>query len=221
MPRRPRHATAGLVFHVMNRAARRLPLFEGAEDYAAFLRVVREAQDRTPLRLLCYVLMPNHWHLVVWPSHDDDLPRFMGWLTGTHSRRWHLHRRCVGSGTIYQGRYKAIAVKDDHHFLVVCRYVERNPVKARLVASAADWPWSSASVLAGPSRPRLDAWPVRRPEHWRDYVDRGESPGEFEPLRRAIRSSAPFGPDGWQEETANRLNWQSGLRPWGRRKGPG
>jgi putative transposase len=200
----------------MNRAARRLPLFESALEYAAFLRVLIEAQARIPLRLLSYVLMPNHWHLVVWPAHDDELPRFMAWLTSTHARRWHLRRQSVGTGTIYQGRYKGIAVKDDHHFLVVCRYVERNPLKAGLAARAADWPWSSASVAAGPLRPRLDRWPVARPQGWTDYVDQPEVPREFERLRHAIRSGSPFGPDAWREETAMRLNWRSGLRPPGR-----
>ena len=200
----------------MNRAARRLPLFESAEDYAMFLRALNDAQDRIPLRLLCYVLMPNHWHLVVWPAHDDELVRFMAWLTSTHSRRWHLRRQSVGSGTIYQGRYKAIAVKDDHHYLVVCRYVERNPIKAGLVASAADWPWSSASVIAGSIQPRTTEWPVARPEPWGAYVDRDESPGEFERLQTAIRLGTPYGPHGWREDAATRLRWPSGLRSRGR-----
>ena len=86
MPRRPRHATGGLVYHVMNRGARRLPLFETDEDYRLFLIALRDAQARVPLRLLSYVVMPNHWHLVVWPEHDDQLSRFMAWATGTHCR---------------------------------------------------------------------------------------------------------------------------------------
>jgi putative transposase len=181
-----------------------------------FLRALNDAQDRIPLRLLCYVLMPNHWHLVVWPARDDELARFMAWLTSTHSRRWHLRRQSVGSGTNYQGRYKAIAVKDDPHYLVVCRYVERNPIKAGLVASAADWPWSSASVTAGSTQPRTTEWPVARPEPWGEYVDRDESPGEFERLQTAIRSGTPYGPHGWREDAATRLRWPSGLRSRGR-----
>jgi putative transposase len=164
--------------------------------------------------------MPNHWHLVVWPAQDDELSRFMAWLTSTHSRRWHLHRHSVGTGTIYQGRYKAVAVKDDDHLFVVCRYVERNPVKAHLARRAIDWPWSSASGAAGPLRPTLAKWPTTRPEPWSDYVDAGESRDEFESLRAAIRSSAPFGPSGWRDEAVARLNWPVGLRPRGRPPGP-
>ena len=160
MPRRPRHGTAGLVFHVMNRGARRLTLFDGPADYAAFVEVLQEATARFPMRLLCYAVMPNHWHLVLWPRADGDLSAFMEWTTVTHSRRWHFAHNAVGTGTIYQGRYKAIAVKDDGHFLTVCRYVERNPVRARLVARVEDWEWSSASSLSRRSAPHLHAWPV-------------------------------------------------------------
>ena len=219
MPRRPRHATAGLVFHVMNRAVRRITLFARAQDYDAFVDVLREAQDRVPLRLLCFAVMPNHWHLVVWPHQDDQLSRFMARLTGTHARRWNVHRAMSGVGAVYQGRYKAIPVKDDHHLLVVCRYVERNPVKAGLVARAADWPWSSAA-LARIDGPEMSAWPTPRPEQWNEYVDRGEFPGEFEPLREAIRSATPFGPSGWRRDSAATLAWPNGLRPRGRPPGP-
>jgi putative transposase len=200
----------------MNRSARRLPLFEDDEDYATFLHVLVEAHACIPVRILCYTLMPNHWHLVLWPSQDNDLSRFMAWLTGTHVRRWHLRNRSVGTGTIYQGRYKAIPVKDDRHFLVVCRYVERNPVRARLASSAEDWRWSSASAVQCGPRITLDAWPVARPEPWLEYLNREERPGEFEPLRHAIQTGVPFGPDTWQVETMARLDWRLGLRPRGR-----
>ena len=87
----------------------------------------------------------------------------MAWATATYSRRWHLAHNTVGTGTIYQGRFKAIPVKDDRHFLTVCRYVERNPVRARLVSRVEDWEWSSASSVSRPSGPFLHEWPVPRP----------------------------------------------------------
>jgi putative transposase len=216
MPRRPRTATAGLVFHVMNRAARRLALFEQESDYALFIETLAEAHDRIPLRILSYVVMPNHWHLALWPDEDDQMPRFMAWLTGTHAHRWHLRRCSAGSGTIYQGRYKAIPVKDDYHFLVVCRYVERNPVKAGLVDDVADWPWSSVGTRARPIGPALGEWPVARPDDWVAYVNAPELPGEFRDLREAMRSGVPFGPPDWRDATASRLDWHRGLRPPGR-----
>src|SRR5436189_3540964 len=133
MARNPRIAPGGFVYHVLNRSVARLPLFETDDDYRAFLRVLAEAQTRHPTRLLGYCLMPNHWHLVLWPRADGDLSRFMHWLTMTHTQRWRHHRRLVGLGPLYQGRFKSFPVQTDAHLLVLLRYVERNPLRANLV----------------------------------------------------------------------------------------
>lgn len=129
-------APGGLVYHVLNRANGRLPIFEKNEDYEAFERVLAQAVQRVDIRLLAYCVMPNHWHLVLWPRVDGDLSRFVGWLTLTHTQRWHAHRHTTGSGHLYQGRFKSFPVQTDEHFLAVCRYVERNPLRAGLVSRA-------------------------------------------------------------------------------------
>ncbi len=128
---------------MLNRANARMTIFEKDRDYEAFERVLGEAVDKYGTRLLSYCLMPNHWHLVLWPKEDGELSRFTGWLTLTHTQRWHAHHGTSGSGHVYQGRFKSFPVQDDEHFYTVCRYVERNPLKAKLVASAEDWRWSS------------------------------------------------------------------------------
>src|SRR5262249_37859762 len=73
MPRRLRSATGGYVYHVLNRAVGRATVFGKTRDYAAFEKVLRQAYDWLPMRLLAYCAMPNHWHLVVWPQQDGDL----------------------------------------------------------------------------------------------------------------------------------------------------
>src|SRR5438093_578432 len=92
MGRALRAAAGGLIYHVLNRANGRRPLFESPADYEAFERVLGEAQAVHPVPLLAYCLMPNHWHLVLAPVGDGDLSRFVGWLTLTHTQRWHAHR---------------------------------------------------------------------------------------------------------------------------------
>src|SRR5689334_14021808 len=89
MPRPPRAAEGGLIYHALNRANARAALFETDEDYAAFERVLAQAVARHPMRLLAYCIMPNHFHLLLWPRADGDLSRFMRWLTLTHTQRWH------------------------------------------------------------------------------------------------------------------------------------
>ena len=92
-----------MIFHCLNRSVARLTLFEKEEDYKAFERVLDEAFERTPLRILDYTIMPNHWHFVVWPEADLGVSEFFRWLTVTHSMRWHAHYHTSGTGHLYQG----------------------------------------------------------------------------------------------------------------------
>jgi putative transposase len=80
--------------------------------------------------------MPNHWHLVLWPRKKGELSEFMRWLTVTHTQRWHASHRTSGTGPLYQGRFKSFPIEDDDHLLAVVRYVERNALRAKLVARA-------------------------------------------------------------------------------------
>ena len=221
MPHRPRCGTAGLIFHVLNRAVRRARLFDDGTDYAAFLLVLREAQLRIPLRVLGYCIMPNHFHLVVWPSTDNELSAFMHWLTSTHSKRWHAYHETRGTGSVYQGRFKSFPVQNDPHFLTVCRYVEQNPLRAGLVDRAEDWPWSSLwDRCKNYNRIRLEEWPILRPANWLDSVNRLDAP-EVRRIQRSVLRSRPYGDPAWTERTATELGLKSKLRPIGRPKTSG
>jgi putative transposase len=217
MPRRVRHALGGYVYHVLNRAVGRDALFAKATDYEAFVRVLSEALDWVDIRLLGYCVMPNHWHLVVWPERDGDLSEFMRWLTVTHTQRWHAKHHTQGTGPLYQGRFKAFPVADDDHYLRVLRYVERNPLRAGLVPSASRWRWSSLgrATLALPGPP-LETGPVAKPEHWQEWVDQPETEAELTALRRSVARGMPFGAEVWQRQTAKRLGLEASLRPVGR-----
>jgi putative transposase len=87
MPRRARFSTGGYVFHVLNRSVGRRTIFQTDGDYHAFVRVLDEARRQIAMRLLCYSVLPNHWHLVLWPRPDGDLSDYMDWLTVTHTQR--------------------------------------------------------------------------------------------------------------------------------------
>jgi putative transposase len=181
MGRPKRAADGGLVYHVLNRANARMTIFEKAEDYAAFERVLEEAVQRTKMRLLAYCVLPNHWHLVVWPEEDGALSRFVGWLTLTHTQRWHAHRHSTGSGHVYQGRFKSFPVQDDAHFFTVCRYVERNALRANLVRRAEAWPWGSLHRWTqghAKEKSLLAAWPLRRLANWVELVNTPQTEAE-------------------------------------------
>jgi len=87
-----------LICHALNWINAQLSIFETDEDCAAFERTLAQAVARDDLRLLAYCLMPNHFHLLLWPREDGDLSRFMRWLTVTHTQRWHARHRTAGIG---------------------------------------------------------------------------------------------------------------------------
>src|SRR5437667_11254147 len=118
MPRRPLVTAGNLVYHVMNRGAKRSCLFVSTSDYSSFEKILAEAKAKTGMRLLVFCIMPNHWHLIVYPSSGLQLAQFMHFLTGTHAQRWQSWNNSVGTGAVYQGRYKAIPIQTDAHFLI-------------------------------------------------------------------------------------------------------
>jgi putative transposase len=197
MPRRPRVSTAGLFFHVVNRAAKRSTLFETAEDYIAFEQVLASAVDRHSVSLFSYCVMPNHWHLLLSPSVDGALSRCMHWLTTTHARRWQTYRGLEGQGAVYQGRFKAIPIGDDHHFLWVCRYIERNPLRAGLVHQAEDWRWSSLSRRQDDESSFLTPWPISCPVGWTSLVNQVQTQAEEKAFKEAMARGQPFGSEDW------------------------
>jgi len=153
----------GMVYHGWNRANFRSRLFKTGVHYQDFLALVEESMDFVPMRILAYCLMPNHWHLVLYPRADGDLSKFLRRITLTHTQRYHARTRTVGYGHVYQGRDKSLLVESDRHFLTLVRYVERNAKRAALVKRAEDWPWSSAHArLGGKRKAKKTAQPVAR-----------------------------------------------------------
>jgi len=213
-----------MVFHVLNRGNDRRALFEDGDDYEAFLRVLRATRERIATRILAYCLMPNHWHLLLWPEEDGALASFLQRLTTTHVRRWHLHRHSVGRGHLYQGTYKSFPVEEDDHFYAVARYVERNALRANLVAKAEQWRWGSLAQRSGQQHldepPELSAWPVARPRNWLAWVNEPHSERELEAIRVSVQRGRPFGDDTWQRCTAKRLGLEFTMNPRGRPRKP-
>ncbi len=219
MGRPQRTAQGGLVYHVLNRANARQQIFRKDADYAAFEQAMAETRERIPMRLLAWCLMPNHWHLVLWPRHDGDLSDYLRLLTLTHTQRWHATHRTVGTGHLYQGRFKSFLVEADDHLLTVCRYVERNALRANLVRKAENWRWGSLWRYRHGKKDEqtlLNPWPVTRPRNWAGYVNRPQSTAELEVLRRCVNRGAPYGSDTWVQRTAKLLGLDSTLRSRGR-----
>ena len=219
MPRVARNCPGGLVYHVWNRAAGRLRLFKKDQDYLALEKILLEAQQRHPLPILDWCLMPNHWHFVVQPQSDGQVTAFFRWLTHTHAMRCIRHRRVMGMGPLYQGRFKSLPVEQDQHLLTLLRYVQRNPLRARLVQRSEDWRWGGEWIRRrGPAslRPLLVDWPVERPRHWLSYVNEPQTDAELAAIRECVKRSRPYGQSDWTHKIAAQLRLQWTLRPRGR-----
>ena len=221
MPRAARNTPAGFVYHVLNRGVGRRQIFDKPDDYEAFEEILEETLETCPMQLCGYCLMPNHWHLVLWPEADDDLARFMQRLTITHVTRWQRHRRRVGYGHLYQGRYKSFPVETEDYFYRVVRYVERNALRANLVAKAEAWQWSSLARYYHSARDQkriLNKWPVPRPRDWQQRVQKALTDVELSAIQRSIVLGRPYGTDGWTEATAKTLGLEFTMRNRGRPK---
>lgn len=211
-----------MICHVINRANGRLRLFKKEDDFLAFYQVLLLAHRRLPLPILGWCIMGNHWHFVVRPKNDGDLSRFFGYLNLTHATRWQVAHNAIGTGHVYQGRFKNFMIQEDEHLLWVLRYVERNPLRAGLVRRAEKWKWSSLHArLEGPPEIRalLAEWPVNRPRDWIGQVNRPQTDTEVESIQLAIKRGSPLGDRAWVPRIARRYDLGSTLRPRGRQPG--
>jgi putative transposase len=206
MPRRARAIVGGLIYHVLNRSNGRAALFRNAADYDAFTRTLLEAYERSPLRILSYCVMPNHWHFVVWPrrGRDDEVSEFFRWLTVTHTQRWHAHHKTSGTGHLYQGRFKSFPVE-----------------RAGLVERAEQWRYGSLwarSNAPAEQRAILAEWPLPLPRQWTSHVNQAATDAEADAVRRSIVKGSPYGSEAWTRRTVTALALEHTQRSPGRPK---
>jgi putative transposase len=151
MGRTPRVEYAGALYHVMCRGNRRETIFEDEQDCCLFLETLAEVCARTGWEVCAYVLMPNHYHLVL-QTPEANLVRGMKWFQGIYTKRHNLRHKQWGH--VYQGRYKSIIIdpSDPVYFRTACNYIHLNPVRARLAGAAdtvslGEYRWSSSWYL--------------------------------------------------------------------------
>lgn len=210
MSRPQRVSPGGPPFHVLNRAVGRRTVFQSAADDAEFIAVVAEALRTRPMRMCGYCVMPNHWHLVLWPEHDGDPSAFVQHVPSLHVKRWKQAHQEIGYGHLHQGRFKSFPIQTDDCFQAVIRSVERNPLRANVVARAEDWPWSSLGQ-ASPDAPIPPArWPTPQPscrhgEQWIERVNRPQTERGLHAVRTCAKRGRPFGHDVWVRQVAVNL----------------
>lgn len=224
MGRPPRIDLGNIIYHVINRANNRSQIFKSEDDYQLFESILAEARIMYDMRILAYVVMPNHWHLVLYPKNDGDVSRFMQWVTLTHTQQHHARHRQIGHGHLYQGRYKSFPVERSEYLLQLLRYVERNPLRAKLVIQAEEWRWGSLCrrlCTNSKSKNLLSPWPIETPSDYIDWVNAREGDEEndiLEIVRHSINRGKPLGSKVWTEDIIEKFNLQTTIRPRGRPK---
>jgi len=210
------------IFHVHNRANAAGTLFQNDKDYLAFLNILIEALEDYPLKIYAYCVMPNHWHFVCSPLEQGGMATFFRWVTGTHAKRWHASHETTGSGHLYQDRFKShVCSPEPEHFLRLVRYVERNALRAKLVAHAEGWKWGSAWCRAeGTTQMRrmLTGWPVDMPSNYSEHLNQPQGAQELDSIRKALKRGSPFGPDAWRDKLVEEYGLEATVRSVGRPK---
>jgi putative transposase len=222
-PLRP-HAD-GLLFHALNRGNNRQTVFHCPQDGRTFLRALAQTQRRYPFRLFGYCLMPNHFHLLLAPEKGQNISRILQSLTVAHT--WHYHRQNLCTGHVWQGRFKSPVIEDDDHALTVLRYLEANPLRARLVGDLAEYPFCSYGHHGlGQEDPLLSPLPFwwerlgrseeARQAFWRGFVQQPLSERELALLRKSVTSGRPYGSEAWVRTLHPSLGLSAEPRPRGR-----
>ena len=204
MARLARVVVPGVAHHVTQRGNRRLETFFSDDDYEAYRALLAEFSAAAGVAVWAYCLMPNHVHLILVPGDQDGLRRALGEAHRRYTRR--VNFREGWRGHLWQERFHSFAM-DETWLLAAARYVELNPVRARLVKRARDWPWSSARAhLAGSDDELAQAAPLLAlAPDWRGYLAEGLEEPELEALRRHARTGRPLGAPSFLKRLERRL----------------
>jgi putative transposase len=223
MPRPLRPIADGLIYHVINRGNNRQPVFQGEGDYLAFLKALADLKERKPFDLYGYCLMGNHIHLLLRPR-QGTISRIVQSLLVSHTQRYHRFHH--SGGHVWQGRFKSPVIQDDDHLLAVLRYIEANPLRARMVEHAGEYRWSSfgshgdrrADELLSPVVPyeSLATGAAARRRRWAAYVQQTPDEAELTAIRRSSETGLPYGERCWIDRLCRRLKLDLTIRPRGR-----
>lgn len=199
MARMPRLVVPGYPHHITQRGVRRMTTFFSADDYQFYLNLVSHYKEDAGVSVWAYCLMPNHVHFVVVPKESDSLSRLFRQVHRNYTRIINLRKKCTGH--LWQERFHSF-VMDEDYLLATVRYVERNPVKAKLCVSPEQWQWSSAGAhIVGCDDTVVTVGPMlERVSNWRSYLRTEESEKNLASIRRFSSSGRPAGEEGFVDK---------------------
>lgn len=181
MPRPLRIQEAGFVHHVIARGNDQQTLFNDKEDFQAYIDFLEESRKNYPIQIYNFVLMSNHIHLLLEPAQEGNLSKFMEHVSKGYAK--YFNKKYKRSGHVFQGRFKSFLIQEERYFFACNRYIDFNPLKARMVRDPKEYPWSGYRSLAFGSDPviKLNLHSL--------YENLGKNPGERHIAYRALVSN--------------------------------
>ena len=214
MPRTGRELVDGEIYHVINRGNGRNEVFKSVEDYEEFIELLIESLKRVDISLYSFCLMPNHFHILIKAEKATQMSEWMRWLMTSQVRRY--HKRNNTSGHLWQGRYKCFPVQKNQYFEIVMRYIERNPLRAKLVRKIEKWKWSSLYIRLRKKKGILKTPPINCGKGWLEWVQSPITDEELVKLRISVNRCRPYGSDKWITKKAKEMGLESTLKKIGR-----
>lgn len=192
MPRMARLVVPGFPHHVTQRGIRKQRTFFDESDYSDYLNLLRKASNSLKVDIWAYCLMPNHVHVIAVPQHECSLGKLFGSVHGKYART--LNERYGWQGHLWQQRFFSV-VMDDEHAKAALRYVEMNPVRARLCETPDEWPWSSVHAHLGNAEDDLVNVKAMQSivSDWTDFIQAEAPTDRQESIRRHTRTGRPAG----------------------------
>jgi putative transposase len=180
--------------HIVQRGHNRQVVFAEPQDYTGYLQSLEELKNEYGVKVYAFCLMTNHVHLLLSPSDEQGISKVMKHLAGRQTRRHNTLERRTGS--LWEGRFKSSLVDTDAYLLACYRYIELNPVRARMADAPEHYPWSSCSLRFQAETSWLDehpcyialgADPAERAHRYRAFLRAAISPGEWQLIRDAVQ----------------------------------
>ena len=221
MARLPRIDLPGIPQHVVQRGNNRLPCFLDDQDRLHYLSLLREGLAVTTCRLHAYVLMDNHVHLLMTPPESGAVGKLMQKI----GRRYvgQFNARHGRTGTLWEGRYKACLVESESYVLRCARYIDLNPVRARMTAEPATYRWSSCASLCGqrdepllslhPAQLALGATKDERARAYRAFLDEAIQDEELTTIRAYLQQQRVMGRSTFQAMVEAKTQRFAAIRP--------
>jgi len=214
MPRRARLSIAGIPWHITQRGNNRSACFYTGEDYHRYLATLGEQAEKHGCRVHAYVLMTNHVHLLITPERKDSAALLMKHLGQRYVQ--YINRTYKRSGTLWEGRFRSCLAQSTDYVLACYRYIELNPVRAKMVRHPGHYPWSSyrvnaegrASDLITPHEEYLALATCKqiRRQVYRDLLNTHLDPDVVNEIRASTNGNFALGSERFKQELSTMLN---------------